>query len=304
MAQPKALYYTILNYSSGSLSVLGDHFDLIQLPDPSADTKEVLANLDLCFAPLGYRFDGAKMARCPKLQAIVTNTTGLPYIDMGAAAARGIQVFSLKDEQAFLQTITATAEHTSGLLLALLRRTPWSFQAVLSGKWNRFEFSAPAMLSRLSLGIVGLGRLGTMVGRYGAAFGMQVRYYDPYVKAHIRTLNPPFGDGTAYKRILEVLATVDLNDKLLNKRICALNCASLSDFAMAARMQIAPVRLAVVSPKQSTFFVTSRPTSCSLSVIGVRCWQPALQRTTCASQLHTFRAVISRAVWMSRFATR
>ena len=123
------------------------------------------------------------MDRCPKLQAIVTNTTGVPHIDVGAAAARGIQVFSLKDEQAFLQTITATAEHTWGLLLALLRRTPWSFQAVLGGKWNRFEFGAPAMLSRLSLGIVGLGRLGTMVARYGAAFGMQVRYHDPYVKA-------------------------------------------------------------------------------------------------------------------------
>lgn len=185
MAQPKALYYTILNYSSGNLSLLRDHFDLIQLPDPSADTKEVLANLDLSFAPLGYRFDGAKMDRCPKLQAIVTNTTGVPHIDVAAAATRGIQVFSLKDEQAFLQTITATAEHTWGLLLALLRRTPWSFQAVLGGKWNRFEFGAPAMLSRLSLGIVGLGRLGTMVARYGAAFGMQVRYYDPYVKAPV-----------------------------------------------------------------------------------------------------------------------
>ena len=42
---------------------------------------------------------------------------------------------------------------------------------------------------------------------------------DGQFRAHIRTLKPPFGDGTAYKRILEVLATVDLNDKLLNKRM-------------------------------------------------------------------------------------
>ncbi|MCI0400590.1 MAG: D-isomer specific 2-hydroxyacid dehydrogenase family protein [Gammaproteobacteria bacterium] len=197
MPRPRALYYTILNFMPNNLLVLSKQFNVTQLPDPGADTDEILANLDLCFAPLGYPFDAAKMQRCPKLKAIVTNTTGVPHIDMPMAAARGMRIFSLKDEQAFLRTITATAEHTWGLLLALLRRTPWGFQAVLGGEWNRFDFGAPAMLSRLSLGIVGLGRLGSMVARYGAAFGMHVHYYDPYVE-------PP-ADGPKRKETIEDL---------------------------------------------------------------------------------------------------
>ena len=46
-----------------------------------------------------------------------------------------------------------------------------------------FDFGAPAMLSRLSLGIVGLGRLWKKLASDGRAFGMQVCYFDPNVEA-------------------------------------------------------------------------------------------------------------------------
>lgn len=179
---PRVLYYRHLAYQPDNLELLNREFDIVELETPADDSNEVLAGIDGCFAPLGYRFDDAKMDRCPNLHAIISNTTGVPHIDMEAAASRGIQVFSLKDEQAFLDTITPTAEHAFGLMLALLRRTPWSFRAVLDGSWNRFDFGAPAMLSRLSLGIVGMGRLGKKLANYGAAFGMQVRYFDPHVR--------------------------------------------------------------------------------------------------------------------------
>jgi len=177
----RVLYYGLLAYQPDNLELLKSEFDVIELPTPVEDSDDVLAGVDACFAPLGYRFDSAKMGRCPNLRAIISNTTGVPHIDMEATASRGIQVFSLKDEQDFLDTITPTAEHAFGLMLALLRRTPWSFDAVLDGTWNRFDFGSPAMLSRLSLGVIGLGRLGRKLAAYGAAFGMSVRYFDPYV---------------------------------------------------------------------------------------------------------------------------
>jgi D-3-phosphoglycerate dehydrogenase len=130
------------------------------------------------------------MQRCPRLLAIVSNTTGVPHIDMEAAADRDVAVFSLRDEQEFLRAITPTAEHSWGLLLALMRRTTWAHQAILDGAWNRRPFGAPTMLSRLGLGVVGYGRLGRMVGRYGRAFGMQVQFFDPHVESN---------DGTAEK---------------------------------------------------------------------------------------------------------
>ncbi len=180
---PRLLYYDVLGYLPDNRALLEAAFEVVCLPDPGHDAADLLAPLDACCAPLGFDFDAAKMDQAPRLRAILSNTTGVPHIDMAAAAARDIAVFSLKDEQDFLATITPTAEHAFGLMLALLRGTPWSFAAALEGAWNRFDFGAPAMLSRLSLGLVGMGRLGRLMSRYGSAFGMRVRFYDPYVEA-------------------------------------------------------------------------------------------------------------------------
>jgi D-3-phosphoglycerate dehydrogenase len=200
MPLPVALYYHILSYQPENLEFLRRHFRVIELANPDEDREEILSGIDLCFAPLGYYFGKEKMARCPRLKAIATNTTGVPHIDLDAAAARGIRVFSLQEEIAFLQTITPTAEHTWGLLLALVRRSPWAHAAVLGGEWNRRPFGAPRMLSRLSLGLVGCGRLGSMVGRYGLAFGMPVAFYDPFIQE-----SPP---GLARMGTLEELVAV------------------------------------------------------------------------------------------------
>ncbi|MBT3533335.1 MAG: hydroxyacid dehydrogenase [Rhodospirillaceae bacterium] len=181
MVKPALLYYRLLNWQPENQALAADAFDVRALDNPDQDTDDILADIQACCAPLGFYFGSEKMDRCPNLNAIVTNTTGVPHIDMAAAAARNIAVFSLKDEQAFLDTITPTAEHTWGLLLALLRRTPWCFDHIKSGHWNRFDWGAPAMLSRLKLGIIGYGRLGRRVARYGAAFDMSVRYHDPFV---------------------------------------------------------------------------------------------------------------------------
>jgi D-3-phosphoglycerate dehydrogenase len=183
VAKPVALYYHVLQYQPENLALLEEHFQVRKLQSPTDDDGRILSDVEICFAPLGYRFGREKMERCPRLLAIVTNTTGVPHIDLDAAAARDIAVISLKDEQDFLRTITPTAEHAWGLLLALMRRTPWAHQAVLDGTWNRRPFGATAMLSRLGLGVIGYGRLGRLVARYGWAFGMQVQFFDHSVQS-------------------------------------------------------------------------------------------------------------------------
>ena len=175
------LYYDMLQFQPSSLDLLDKHFEVVHLPDPDFDSPEMLRRVDAVFAPLGFFCGREKIDACPKLKAIASNTTGVPHIDVGYAEGKGISVISLASEQDFLKSITATAEHTWGLLLALIRRVPWAFDSVKEGVWNRRLFPGPPMLSRLNLGIIGLGRLGSMVARYGECFGMRVRYYDPYV---------------------------------------------------------------------------------------------------------------------------
>jgi phosphoglycerate dehydrogenase-like enzyme len=180
--KPVALYYRILKYQPENIKLLQREFDLRMLDTPAQDTPELLKDVEVLFAPLGYRADRAKIDACPKLAAIVSNTTGHPHIDVQYARSRGVYVACLKFAPEFLRTITATAELTWGLILALTRKIMPASRAVLKGEWDRRPYGASAMLSRMSLGIVGHGRLGTLVARYGSAFGMRVRYYDPQLE--------------------------------------------------------------------------------------------------------------------------
>jgi D-3-phosphoglycerate dehydrogenase len=179
----KAVYFEILEYSPENISHLRKKFDLIVLKDPGYLTDELLAQADVLFAPLGYQFDKALLKKCDQLKAIATNTTGVPHIDTVYAEGRGIKVVSLKDEREFLDTITPTAEFTIGLMICVIRNVIPAQNAVRNGKWSRWDFGGPAMLSRMTLGIVGLGRLGQMVARYASAMGMKVMYHDPHLSA-------------------------------------------------------------------------------------------------------------------------
>lgn len=179
--KPVALYYRMLKYQPENLARLQAEFELIEIDTPAQDTFDLLGRVEVLFAPLGFMVDQAKIDACPRLRAIVSNTTGHPHIDVSYARAKGVYVACLKFAQDFLRRITPTAELTWGLVIALTRRLVAAHQSTLSGKWDRRPFGAPKMLSRMSLGVVGHGRLGTLVARYGKSFGMTVRYYDPYV---------------------------------------------------------------------------------------------------------------------------
>lgn len=179
--KPKAIYYSMLRYQPESLALLHERFDVIELPDPSHDTPELLGRAEVLFAPLGYMVDKEKIDMAPNLKCVASNTTGHPHIDVACCRERGIQVACLKFEQDFLRTITPTAELTFGIIIALTRNLIPAHKAALSGNWDRRPFGTPKMLSRMKLGIVGLGRLGSWVAQYGQAFRMAVRYYDPLV---------------------------------------------------------------------------------------------------------------------------
>ena len=138
-----------------------------------------LSEIDVLIVRLRNQIDRETLASAPRLKVIVSATTGLDHIDTAYAAERGIEVLSLKGEIDFLRSIPATAEHTWGLLLALIRNLPWAYQSVLQGEWQRDRFRGRDLAGR-RLGIAGLGRIGEKIAHYGQVFGMKVAAYDPY----------------------------------------------------------------------------------------------------------------------------
>jgi D-3-phosphoglycerate dehydrogenase len=165
------------NYSDSARRILQSLGELDERDLGRAELLDCVSGYDVLLVRLRSQIDREVIDAGTRLRAIVTATTGLDHVDTDYARQRGIAVLSLRGETEFLRTIPATAEHTWGLLLALMRRIPWAFQSVLDGQWDRDAFRGHDLGGK-RLGIVGLGRLGRKVARYGAVFGMRVYAYD------------------------------------------------------------------------------------------------------------------------------
>jgi D-3-phosphoglycerate dehydrogenase len=109
---------------------------------------------------------------------------GLDNVDVPAATTRGVMVVNAPQSN-----ILTTAEHTMAMLLAQARNIPQAHGALKAGKWERSRWEGVELHGK-TLGIVGLGRIGTLVAQRANAFGMQLVAHDPYVSAErARQLN-------------------------------------------------------------------------------------------------------------------
>ena len=142
---------------------------------------EIADKYDVIVVGLYPMIDKEVMDKGTKLKCIAIPANTLENIDVEYAKAKGIEVVSLWGELEFLNTITGTAELAMGLLIDVVRFTPWAFDNVKEYKWEREKFRGHNLYGK-TLGIVGMGRLGTWMARYGKAFGMEVVFYDPHVE--------------------------------------------------------------------------------------------------------------------------
>ena len=146
-----------------------------------AELMAAIGEYDALLIDLEHQFDGELLSRAARLKVLTTATTGLDHIDLESCRRRGIEVVSLKEGAQVLDSISATAELTWGLVLCVVRRLPAAMRSVLTeGRWAREAFRTYELQGKV-IGIIGCGRLGRMVARYGLAFGMDVVACDPHV---------------------------------------------------------------------------------------------------------------------------
>jgi D-3-phosphoglycerate dehydrogenase len=112
-----------------------------------------------------------------RLKAIARAGVGVDNIDVETATRLGIAVMNA----ASASTIT-TAEHAFALLIALARNIPWAHAAMSSGGWDRNKFTGTELHGK-TLGIVGMGRIGSTLARRAMSFGMSVLGHDPFINA-------------------------------------------------------------------------------------------------------------------------
>ena len=109
------------------------------------------------------------------LVAVGRAGVGLDNVDIDAATRRGVMVVNAPESN-----IVSAAEHAVALMLAQARNIPQSHAALIKGRWERAKWEGVELYGK-TLGIVGLGHVGSLVAQRAAAFGMRVIAYDPYV---------------------------------------------------------------------------------------------------------------------------
>jgi len=141
-------------------------------------TKETLAgelaDADALIVRSATKVTPELMDKAPRLRVVGRAGVGVDNIDLEEATKRGVLVMSTPGGSS-----VSVAEHTFALLLALVRQVPKFDASMREGKWEKS--SSGAEVRGKTLGLVGLGRIGTEVARRGKAFDMRVLAFDPYI---------------------------------------------------------------------------------------------------------------------------
>ena len=119
--------------------------------------------------------DILKAATC--LQAVGRAGVGVDNVDVEAATRRGVLVLNAPGGNT-----VSTAEHAFSLLLSVARKIPQADATVRGGKWDRKNLEGVELYNK-TLGVIGMGRIGSELSRRAIAFGMRVIAYDPYLSA-------------------------------------------------------------------------------------------------------------------------
>jgi D-3-phosphoglycerate dehydrogenase len=118
------------------------------------------------------------IAGAPKLKIIIRGGVGLDNVDQNAAREHGIKVFNTPEASS-----VAVAELAFAFLLAIPSKIVEGHVSMKEGKWLKSELKRTELF-RKTLGIIGVGRIGTEVALRAKAFGMTVIAADPEVKHH------------------------------------------------------------------------------------------------------------------------
>jgi len=156
-------------------------------PLAAAELVEAVRDADGLLAGLDHVTEEV-FAGAPRLRVVARYGVGVDRVDLAAAGRHGVTVTITPGANA-----NAVAEMTVALLFALARPLVVGHQRVDGGEWpalSGFELAGRA------LGLVGLGRIGSMVAAKAAGLGLRVLAYDPYVAASGNGTGPGTGTGT------------------------------------------------------------------------------------------------------------
>lgn len=144
---------------------------------PAPRLERLIANYDALIVRSKTKVTRELIELGTNLKVIGRAGSGVDSIDVEAATSRGIVVMNTAGGNS-----VSVAEHTFALMLAVARKLARADASMKEGRWERQSFVGFELKGK-TLGLIGLGRIGTEVARRARAFRMNVLAYDPYVSA-------------------------------------------------------------------------------------------------------------------------
>jgi D-3-phosphoglycerate dehydrogenase / 2-oxoglutarate reductase len=146
--------------------ILRDRYDVVQAAP--ADLPSAVRDAEVVVLRSGPMLSADVLAEASRLRLVVRAGSGLDNIDVDAARARGVTVARIAGMSA-----APVAELTFALLLALARKVTIADRLIREGRWPKPQLSGPLLRGK-TLGVVGAGNIGGLVGQMGDAWGMHV----------------------------------------------------------------------------------------------------------------------------------
>ena len=142
---------------------------------------DIAADADGLIVRSGTTVDRKLMQRAKQLKVIGRAGVGVDNVDLDAATEFGILVMNSPGG-----STTTTAEHTVAMLFALARNIPQAYKTLKGHQWEKNKFKGVELAGK-TLGVIGLGRIGSEVARKCQAMGMNVIAFDPFINpdAHL-----------------------------------------------------------------------------------------------------------------------
>lgn len=165
------------------------------------------------------------MDAAPALRVIAKHGSGIDVIDQAAAAQRDIRVLAAPGANA-----AAVAEHAWALILACAKSIIRLDSRLREGHWDKAHHKSIELEGR-TLGLIGLGAIGSRVAKAGTAFGMQVVAYDPWAKQL-----PEGCESVDFTTLLNHADVVSLHCPLTEQNRGMINRTALAQFKPGAML--------------------------------------------------------------------
>jgi D-3-phosphoglycerate dehydrogenase len=168
--------------SNKGLEILGKAKHLkvdIKTGLPPEELKKIIPEYDAIIIRSETKLKGDIIEAAARLKVIGRAGIGLDNVDLPTATKKGIVVMNTPQENAI-----AAAEHTIAMILSISRKIPQATASMKGGKWEKKKFMGVELYNK-TLGLVGIGVIGTIVADRARGLKMKVIGYDPYLSKEV-----------------------------------------------------------------------------------------------------------------------